>query len=147
MTYDLKLERVIDATPEEVFDAFTDRDAMKDWYSVDAGWQADVESHDPTVGGRTTIVFGGDEKFREDITYVEIERPRRLVYEEDMRRLADNGGYVTRVTVTFEPEEGKTLLTLVQEGFHVADRRDAHVEGWPQFIDRLEQVVAARRTS
>jgi uncharacterized protein YndB with AHSA1/START domain len=147
VSYDMKLERLIDATPEEVFDAFTDRDAMKEWYTLDAGWAADVAAYDPRVGGRTTVVFGGEQKFREDITYVEIGRPHRLVYEEDMRRVADGAGYVTRVSVTFEAQDGKTLLTLVQEGFHVAERRDAHEQGWPQFINRLEQVIAKRRAA
>jgi uncharacterized protein YndB with AHSA1/START domain len=143
----MRVERVIDATPEEVFDAFTDRDAMKEWYTLGDGWSADVPSYDPKVGGHTTVIFGGDEKFREDITYVEMDRPRRLVYEEDMRRVADGGGYVTRVTVTFDAQAGKTLLTLVQEGFHVAERRDAHTQGWPQFLTRLEAVVAARKAA
>ena len=147
MSYDMTVERLIDGTPEEVFDAFIDREAMKEWYAIQPDWETDVQSHDSTVGGRTTIVFGGAEKYREDVTYSVIDRPHRIVYREDMRRVSDGGGFLTEVTVTFVPQGDKTLLTLVQSGFHDAARRDAHQQGWPQFIDRFEQVVAKRRAA
>ena len=35
MIYDLKVQRVFDATPEDVFDALTDPDAQKEWYQLD----------------------------------------------------------------------------------------------------------------
>jgi uncharacterized protein YndB with AHSA1/START domain len=147
MSYDLRLERLIDAAPEEVFDAFVDRDAMKDWYRLEPSWETDVPDHDPRVGGHTSVVFGGEEKYREDITYAELDRPSRIVYEEKMGRVVQGDFFVTRVVVTLEAQGTKTLLTLVQEGFHDEARRDAHQGGWPQFLDRLEHVVAARRTS
>lgn len=148
MSHDLKLERLIDGTPDEAFDAFTEADAMSEWYKIDPNWTADLQAHDLRVGGTTTIVFGGpDQKFREDVTYTEVERPNRLVYSETMRRLPDEEGFTTTVTVTFETQDGKTLLTLVQAGFHDAGRRDAHQGGWPQFLDRLDKVVASRRTA
>jgi uncharacterized protein YndB with AHSA1/START domain len=145
MSYDLQIERLIDATPEEVFDAFVDKDAMLEWYRIQPDWATEVPAHDATVGGRTSVVFGGEEKYREDITYEAIERPTRIVYEEKMGRVVQGDFFVTRVTVTFAAQDGKTLLTLTQEGFEQKERRDAHQGGWPQFLARLEEVVAARR--
>ena len=147
MTYDLTLERLIDATPEEVFDAFVDGDAIKEWYRIQPDWDTTVEACDARVGGKMSVIFGGDEKYREDAIYEEIDRPHRLVYEETMSRVAQGGSFTTRVTVTFEAQDGKTLLTLVQEGFHDKDRRDAHQGGWPQFLARLEAVVTERRAA
>lgn len=145
MSYDLTLERLIDAAPEEVFDAFVDADAMKEWYRLEPGWDTEVPAHDPKVGGRTSVVFGGDEKYREDITYTELDRPNRIVYKEKMGRVVQGDFFVTEVTVTFVAQDSKTLLTLTQTGFEQKERRDAHVGGWPSFLDRLEQVVAKRR--
>ena len=34
MSYELRVERLIDATPEEVFDAYTDPEAMKVWFTI-----------------------------------------------------------------------------------------------------------------
>jgi uncharacterized protein YndB with AHSA1/START domain len=62
-----------------------------------------------------------------------------------MRRVSDDAGFVTQVTVTFVAQGDKTVLTLVQAGFHNSERRDAHQGGWPQFLDRFENVVAKRR--
>jgi uncharacterized protein YndB with AHSA1/START domain len=120
---------------------------MKDWYRLETAWETEVPDHDPRVGGHTSIVFGGDEKYREDITYTELDRPNRIVYEEKMGRVVQGDFFITRVIVTFEAQDGKTLLTLVQEGFQDEARRDAHQGGWPQFLERLEQVVQARRAS
>ena len=57
MSHDLRLERVYDAAPEVVFDAFTGPDAQKELYADAPDWV--VESQiDLRVGGRWTIVFG-----------------------------------------------------------------------------------------
>ena len=50
MIYDLKVQRVFDATPEDVFDAFTDPDAQKEWYQLDPDWTVETEC-DVRVGG------------------------------------------------------------------------------------------------
>ena len=34
MSYELRVERLIDATPEEVFDAYTDPEAMRVWFTI-----------------------------------------------------------------------------------------------------------------
>ena len=145
MSYEMKVERLINATPEEVFDAFVDGDAIKEWYRLEPNWETSVEAYDPHVGGQTSVVFGGEEKYREDITYEVLERPSRIVYEEKMGRVAMDGAEVTQVTVTFEAQDGKTLVTLVQSGFVQKERRDMHEQGWPQFLARLDDVVASRR--
>jgi len=148
MTYDMKVERLIDASPEEVFDAFVDSDAMKEWYKLQPDWTTTIEAYDPKVGGTTSITFGGEERYREDIAYTELDRPHRLVYTETMRRLQDEvGSMVTTVAVTFEAQGTKTLVILEQLGFEDADRRDAHQGGWPQFLARLDEVIVQRRAA
>jgi uncharacterized protein YndB with AHSA1/START domain len=57
MSHDLRLERVYDAAPEVVFDAFTDPDAQKELYADAPDWVVESEI-DLRVGGRWTIVFG-----------------------------------------------------------------------------------------
>lgn len=149
MSHDLRLERLIDGSPEEVFDAFTDSDAMLVWYQENPDWVVDVVACDVRVGGTTIVSFGpsnGEWHCREEMTYTEVARPNRLVYDE-VFGAGESSSFETVVAITFEDQDGKTLFTLVQTGFPSTDERDAHQGGWPGFIDRLERVVVGRRTS
>jgi uncharacterized protein YndB with AHSA1/START domain len=85
VSYDLRLERVLDAPPEVVFDAFVDPVAQHDLYADAPDWVVESEC-DLRVGGRWTIAFGppGREPARETNVFEAIERPRRLVYRSTM---------------------------------------------------------------
>lgn len=74
--------------------------------------------------------------------YREITAPRRLVFtfrwdSGDARHDAE-----TLITVTFEPQNGKTLLTFRQEPFASVERRDGHAQGWSQVLDGLGDFLA-----
>jgi uncharacterized protein YndB with AHSA1/START domain len=146
MTNDLRIERLIDGTPEEIFDGFTQADAMKEWYAAGT-WTVEVLACDVRVGGTSSVEFGPvDQRYREDMTYTKVDRPHALAYDEAF--VQPNGeSFDTHIEITLEPQDSKTLLTLVQTGFPDAEQRDAHQNGWPGFIDRLEQAVAKRRVA
>ena len=145
MTHDLRVERLLDGTPDEIYDAFVDPDAMLEWYQDNPGWNVEVRACDVRVGGTTIVAFGpGEGPFTEDMTYTVVEPGRKLVYNERFG-FPDGSGYDTVVTITFEPQDGKTLMTIVQTGFPSTAERDGHQNGWPGFVDRLERVVARRR--
>jgi uncharacterized protein YndB with AHSA1/START domain len=135
----LRLERIIDATPEAVFDAWTSPDAMEIWYRDGDGWEAKVIEHDLRPGGGFRIEWGpaGGPMHNEIGKYVEIDRPHRLVILETLEGAWED----TRLTLTFEAEDGKTRLTLMHEGFPSQEVRDGARGGWPGFIDRLERIV------
>jgi uncharacterized protein YndB with AHSA1/START domain len=148
VTYDLRIERLIDAAPEPVFDAFVDPDAQKVLYDNEEETDWRVESElDLRVGGTWTTVFGktGEEPFRETNVFTEVDRPRRLVYSSTMFQGKYGGSFDTTVTVTFEDRDGKTLLTILQTGFERREQRDMIQGGWPSIIDALERVVGATR--
>ena len=46
------------------------------------------------------------------------------------------------MTITFEDQGGKTLLTMVQTGFETEELRDDFLHGWPAYLDTLGRVVA-----
>lgn len=150
MSFDLHVERLMDATREEAFDAFLARDAIEDWYRVEPQWHAEVVAHETRVGGTTSVVFGDPQvgwSCREDMTYSELARPERIVYHQlfTATKGDQSNAYETTVTVTFSDQDGKTLLSLDETGYPEASERDAHANGWPAFLERLEQVVVARR--
>lgn len=152
MSYDLHVERLMDATREEAFDAFLAREAIEDWYRVEPQWHAEVVAYDARVGGTTSVVFADPQvgwSCREDMTYRELTRPDRIVYDQLFTATKDSqsNAYETMVTVTFTEQDGKTLLSLSETGYPEASERDAHANGWPAFLDRLERVVMDRRAA
>ena len=146
MRHDLKLERLFDAAPEVVFDAFTDPQAQKQLYADAPDWIVESQC-DLRVGGRWSITFGppGSTPARETNVFQVVDRPRRLAYSSTMT-MPDGSSLDTGMEVTFVEEDGGTRLTIVQSGFPTAELRDEFAGGWPSILDGLGRVVAARVT-
>jgi uncharacterized protein YndB with AHSA1/START domain len=144
VSHDLRLERLYDAAPEVVFDAFTDPDAQKELYADAPDWIVEADC-DLRVGGRWTIAFGpsGGTPARETNVFEVVDRPRRLVYASTMT-MPDGSNVDTRMQVTFQEEGGRTRLTIVQSGFSTPGLRDEFAGGWAGILDGLGRAVAAR---
>ena len=142
----LRIERLVDAPPETVFDAWTTRAAMEEWYADGPNASARVTEQDLRVGGRFRIEWGpdGESKYVEYGEYLVLDRPAKIVMTETLE--AGEGGWrETRVTVTFEGVDGKTRLTLLHENLPSKDARDGAAGGWPGFLDRLERYAVEKR--
>jgi uncharacterized protein YndB with AHSA1/START domain len=146
MTYELKVERLIAATPEEVFDAYTDPVAQKIWFNL-LGDPMIVENEvDLRVGGKWVSAWGytPDEMFRETNVFEVVDRPHRLV-SNSIGSSPDGQSVETRVEITFHEQDGKTLMTVFQTGFPDEDLRDFFANtGWVGAFDRLEEYFATR---
>jgi uncharacterized protein YndB with AHSA1/START domain len=141
MTLDMRMTRQLPATPEEVFDAYTDAEKQRIWFSILDEEPGIVEIEvDLRVGGRQTAVWGPsrDMLFRETQTFLEIERPHRLV-TESTGSSPDGMTMTTRIEITFEEKDGGTLMTVAQSGFPVPEVRDFFVgEVWAGAFARIE---------
>ncbi|MEU8818652.1 SRPBCC domain-containing protein [Actinoplanes sp. NPDC048796] len=147
MTLDMRVTRQLPATPEEVFDAYTDAEKQKIWFSILDEEPGIVEIEvDLRVGGRQTAVWGPspDALFRETQTFVEIDRPHRLVTDSTGSG-PDGTTMTTRIEITFEPHDGGTLMTVVQSGFPAPEIRDFFTgEVWTGALDRIEAFLTAK---
>ena len=147
MTLDMRMTRQLPATPDEVFDAYTDAEQQKIWFSILDERPGIVEiGVDLRVGGRQTAVWGPDPDtlFRETQTFLEIDRPHRLV-TESQGSSPDGMTMTTRIEITFEAQDGGTLMTVVQSGFPVPEVRDFFVaEVWAGAFDRIEAYLTRR---
>lgn len=144
MSYELRLERVFDAPPEAVFDAFVDPDTQE---RLHGGGRPDWVVHrcetDVRVGGTSTYVMGprGKEPDIETRVYSVVDRPHRLVLRHAMQVAEWSRTVETDVTITFEERDGTTLFTMVQTGFDTEGMRDDFLGGWPAYLDTLRGVV------
>jgi uncharacterized protein YndB with AHSA1/START domain len=140
-TLELRMTRVLPATPEQVFDAYTDAEKQKIWFSILDETPGIVEiTVDLRVGGQQTAVWGPDRDtlFHETQTFLVIDRPHRLV-TESAGGGPDGSSMTTRVEITFEAVDGGTLMSIVQSGFPAVEVRDFFSqEVWVGALDRIE---------
>jgi uncharacterized protein YndB with AHSA1/START domain len=147
MSYELRIERVYDAPPEVVFDAFVDPATQEELHgSAQPDWKVHRSETDVRVGGTSIYEMGteGKEPDTETRVYSVVDRPHRLVFRHSMQ-VAEWGRTVeTEMVITFEEQDGKTLLTMVQTGFEREEDRDGFLGGWPDYLETLKGVVTSR---
>lgn len=117
-TYDLTAERMLDATVDGVFDAYTNPDAGRTVFAGGPDWVVEVTC-DLRVGGVWSITSGppGGAAYREANRFTLIDRPRRLAFRSELT-MPDGSSLERDVEVTFTSGDGsRTRMTIVQKGF------------------------------
>jgi len=146
MSHQLRVERLIDASPEEVFHAYTDPAAQKVWFTIlDEGMLVENQV-DLRVGGEWVSAWGfsPEEMFRETQVFVVVDRPHRLVTKSSGSS-PDGTTLETDVEITFQEEGGKTLMTVVQSGFPDEETKDFFARtAWIGFFDRISAYFESR---
>jgi uncharacterized protein YndB with AHSA1/START domain len=140
-TIGLTMTRLLPAAPEQVFDAYTDAEKQKTWFSILDAEPGIVEIEvDLRVGGEQTARWGPnrDELFRETQVFRLIDRPHRLVTTSTGSG-PDGITMTTEIEITFEEQDGGTLMTVVQSGFPNVEMRDVFkTQVWAGAFDRIE---------
>ena len=128
------VERVIRATPDEVFDAWTTPSRMAAWMSPVGAAEAEV---DLRVGGSFRVVMV-EARIEHTGEYLEIDPPRRLVFTWVS---PFTGGEPSVVTVELHPHEDGTRVVLTHERLP-ENVVDGHRDGWGTMIERLAGILA-----
>jgi uncharacterized protein YndB with AHSA1/START domain len=144
VTHELQFERLIDATPEVVFDAFAEPAGQAAFYRQDEPSWIVRSQCDLRVGGTWTVEFGRspDELYRHRHVFEVIDRPRRLLLRTTETRL-DGSSFDTEMEFRFEERDGKTLMRLLHRGFPTTELRDEHRIGLPTAFAELAGFVGA----
>jgi uncharacterized protein (TIGR03086 family) len=118
---------VLPVSPDEAFTLITEPERLRRWQTVSA-------YVDLRAGGeyRWTVTPGHVVSG----TFREVEPGRRIVFGWGWEGAAD----VSTVTVTVEPTDGGTLVTLVHEGL-TGVSEEMHAEGWDHYFERLERLA------
>ena len=107
----LRMSRWLAAPCEQVFEALVEPAWMRGWMLSDAEAAIDI---DLRVGGEWSITNRRNGRdFVAQGRYVEIDRPRHLVYTISKPQISAN---CEIVAIGLEPEAGGCLLTLTQSG-------------------------------
>lgn len=134
-----------EATAERVYDAFFDREKVaKFLFATPAGRVVRCEI-DARVGGRFVIV---DRRGTDDVEhvgrYVELERPRRIVFAFSVPRYSTDED---TVCIDIEPRAVGCELTLTHEmNSKYAQFAPRTRDGWSKMVEVLEAVVAPEAT-
>ena len=135
----LRLTRRLDAAPERVFDAWTDPKLAAGWLFTTPASEAHTAEIDLRVGGKWEIVDRRDGvDYRAIGEYLEVERPRRLVFTFGMPQFSDG---FSKVTVEIAPDGAGAVMTLTQEELP-ADAIPALEQGWREMFDQLAAGLA-----
>jgi uncharacterized protein YndB with AHSA1/START domain len=145
MTFETRVERVINASPADVFEAYTSVEAQRVRLARgENGEQLYVEvSGDPVQGGPWSTAWGAtaDELFHEYGVYSVFERPHRIVTPATFRT-PDGRSMESELELTFEDLSGQTRLTIVQRGIPTEQVRDFVTSvAWPGVLDNLEHYL------
>ena len=139
----LHLERLVEATPEEVFDACVDPGKLAAWWGPHGFTSPSVEL-DVRVGGRYRITMQPAEgdAFHLRGEFREVARPRRLVYTFEWEE-ADPDDQETVASLSFLAEGSGTRIVLDQGLFKTEARHALHAAGWTDTLERLEAFLGA----
>ena len=139
----VRLQRVLRATPEKVYRAFLDADAMVKWLPPN-GFTGKVHHLDARVGGSYRMSFanfatGSSHSFGG--TYLELVPNERIRHTDKFDDPSQPGEMQT--TVLLSKVSCGTEVNIVQEGIPEAIPTEACYLGWQESLILLAQLVEA----
>jgi uncharacterized protein YndB with AHSA1/START domain len=137
----VKLHRVLKSTPEKVYKAFLDADAMCKWLPP-YGFTGHVQQCEPNVGGTTKMSFanfstGKSHSFQSK--YLELKPGELLKYSDKFDDAGLPGEMI--VTVKIKKVMVGVELDIVQEGIPDVIPVEACYLGWQESLEQLAKLV------
>jgi uncharacterized protein YndB with AHSA1/START domain len=149
-----RVSRAFAASPERVFDAWLDPDKVHVWWKASAaaagrGATETVERiHiDARLGGSFSFLVRRDGQLIDHTgTYLEIDRPRRLVFTWAARDIAtpgDDSPDYSRVIIDIRPTPSGCEVTLSHE-MHLdwKDFVDRAANAWRIMLDAIDELLS-----
>ena len=134
----LALARSYPVSPEKVWRAWTDPQAIKRWWGPGGNDPVSLAQLDVRVGGRFRIVFGGAEGRDHECAgvYREVVPNRKLVFTWTWPNSTPERESL--VTITFRAVNGGTQLDFLHEQLFDETVRDNHKRGWSELLAKLD---------
>jgi len=139
---DLSVEvaKTIQAPIEKVFDAWLNPEMLSQFILPMPGMPQPQTETEAREGGRFTIIMQvGEDKIPHAGTYLEINRPNKLVFTWESPFSTDG----STVTIEFkELANNKTNVKLIHVKFKDEETRNDHEGGWVNILDSLNVLFA-----
>lgn len=135
-----RVERVLPAPPERVYDAWLDEASLRAFMCPAPG-QAEEVLVEPWVGGRLRVVMAFPES-RNEITgeFLALDRPERVSFTWRTQ----DGQPTSIVTVLFAPHgQSQTHMTIIHTK-QPAELVVRYKAGWASIAERLEEFLSSR---
>lgn len=137
----LQIHRTYKATPEAIFEAWTNPEFIQQWFGCSHNTFHSC-STDPRPGGAYRIAVEGPSPsnpgvnriFEVSGTYTIFEPGKLLAFTWNIP------GEETLVTVMLTPIDGGTELLLTHERFQTEQSREAHNEGWMLCLNAMDKL-------
>ena len=144
-TFEARVERLINASPEAVFDAFMDEASQAQGFE----WPEDEVvsmTIEPRVGGAWNVEFRhAGETYGWYGTFTEVDRPYRFAADL-MNTHPGEEDFASTFVVTCEPRGEQTFLSVTEGHINTRHRDDA-AGGLPGVIDIVQRIAEQGRDS
>ena len=140
-THTIRLHRVLRSTPEKIYRAFLDGDAMSKWLPP-FGFTGKVHQIDPKVGGTFKMSFtnfGTGQSHSFGGKYLELVPHERVRYTDKFDD-PNLPGEMT-VTVLIKKVSCGTEVNITQEGVPAMIPAEACYLGWQESLTQLNQLT------
>lgn len=145
----LIVKRMLNATPERAFQAWTSAEHIQQWMRPEPGMVVPLASMDLRVGGkyRIQMMMPGGEFFTAVGEFREVKAPERLVYTWDWEKdgsgaeFGEVEGKPSLITVEFLMRGERTELVLTHSRFATVESRDNHARGWSSGVESFARFV------
>jgi len=139
---EVRLERLIPASPEQLFALWVDPVQLAKWWAPD-GYEIEIDTLETSPGGRWRNVLRAADGAGVAVSGVFhiVDPPRRLAFSWAWEDEHGAPGHQTEVTVTFEPAPGGARLVVLHQRFAAAEERARHEGGWAASVDRLARLA------
>jgi uncharacterized protein YndB with AHSA1/START domain len=148
--HELVLTRLINASPDRVYQAWIDPEMIKEWFCP-RPWRVTHAETDVRPGGATYLIMKGPEgqEFHNRGVYLEVIPGKKLVFTDAYTSAwQPSGKAFMTVILEFDNEDGKTRYSARVRHWNDADYQ-SHLqmgfhEGWGKATDQLELLLAGK---
>ena len=145
----LIVTRLLNATPERAFQAWTSAEHIQQWMRPEPGMVIPLASMDLRVGGkyRIQMKMPDGEFFTAVGEFREVKAPERLVYTWDWEKdgsgaeFGEVEGRPSLITVEFLKRGEGTEFVLTHSRFATVESRDNHAQGWGKIVEGFAKFV------
>ena len=145
----LIVTRLLNATPERAFQAWTSAEHIQQWMRPEPGMVIPLASMDLRVGGkyRIQMKMPDGELFTAVGVFKEVKPPERLVYTWDWEKdgsgaeFGEVEGKPSLITVEFLKRGKQTEFVLTHSRFASVESRDNHARGWGNGVESFARFV------